>query len=201
MHSQASSKTRTAAGQFAPGVSGNPAGRPKGSRNRATLFLEALRDGEGEAIARLIIAAALAGEKKFLLFCANHIFARPRGRAIVLDLPEGLEGDTRAVLDAALRAMGGGEVSPQEALDVARLVQLRDRAPATDRPVSGLYPSRATEKPQPSAPAAPAAAFPVAPAVAWESACKSPVSALAERAGRPLRAALLSATSPMALAA
>ena len=37
---------------FKPGQSGNPSGRPHGSRNKATLALEALLDGEGEAITR-----------------------------------------------------------------------------------------------------------------------------------------------------
>ena len=32
---------------FKPGKSGNPSGRPHGSRNKATLALEALLDGEG----------------------------------------------------------------------------------------------------------------------------------------------------------
>jgi hypothetical protein len=34
--------------QFKPGQSGNPNGRPNGSRNKATLALEALLDDEGE---------------------------------------------------------------------------------------------------------------------------------------------------------
>jgi Family of unknown function (DUF5681) len=37
-------------GQFKPGQSGNPNGRPTGSRNRATLAIEALLEGEGEAL-------------------------------------------------------------------------------------------------------------------------------------------------------
>jgi hypothetical protein len=31
---------------FAPGVSGNPKGRPKGARNKATIVVEVLREGE-----------------------------------------------------------------------------------------------------------------------------------------------------------
>src|SRR6267378_2403412 len=40
---------------FAPGQSGNPAGRPVGSRNKATLAIDALLDGEGEALTRKAI--------------------------------------------------------------------------------------------------------------------------------------------------
>ena len=47
---------------FKPGQSGNPSGRPHGSRNKATLALEALLDDEGEAITRKAIEKALEGD-------------------------------------------------------------------------------------------------------------------------------------------
>jgi len=37
---------------FKEGQSGNPAGRPKGSRNRATVALEKILDGDAESILR-----------------------------------------------------------------------------------------------------------------------------------------------------
>jgi hypothetical protein len=43
---------------FAPGN----AGRPRGSRNKATLAVEALLDGEAEAITRKAVEMALSGE-------------------------------------------------------------------------------------------------------------------------------------------
>ena len=44
---------------FEPGKSGNPKGKPKGSRNQATLLAEALLDGEAEAITRKVIKPEL----------------------------------------------------------------------------------------------------------------------------------------------
>ena len=46
---------RDATGRFQPGVSGNPAGKRPGTRNRRTLLAEALREGEEAALARSII--------------------------------------------------------------------------------------------------------------------------------------------------
>ena len=37
--------------RFQPGQSGNPAGKPKGARNRTTLAIEALIDGAADDIA------------------------------------------------------------------------------------------------------------------------------------------------------
>jgi len=42
MYLAARAEPRAADGRFAPGHSRNPAGRPKGARNRATLIAEAL---------------------------------------------------------------------------------------------------------------------------------------------------------------
>jgi hypothetical protein len=47
--------------QFKPGQSGNPSGRPKGARNKATVAAEALLDGESEAITRQCIDLAKEG--------------------------------------------------------------------------------------------------------------------------------------------
>ena len=47
---------------FKPGQSGNPAGKPKGARNKATLAIEALLDGEAEALTRKAIERALEGD-------------------------------------------------------------------------------------------------------------------------------------------
>lgn len=44
---------------FRRGKSGNPAGRPRGARNRATLAAEALLEGEAEALTRKAIELAV----------------------------------------------------------------------------------------------------------------------------------------------
>lgn len=40
--------------QFEEGQSGNPAGRPKGARNRTTLAMQALLEGEADALTRTL---------------------------------------------------------------------------------------------------------------------------------------------------
>jgi hypothetical protein len=50
---------RNTAGQFAVGNTG----RPKGSRNKATLAIESLLQGQAEALTQTAVTKALDGEK------------------------------------------------------------------------------------------------------------------------------------------
>ncbi len=47
---------------FKPGQSGNPHGRPRGARNRATVAAEELLDGEADALTRKAIELAKQGD-------------------------------------------------------------------------------------------------------------------------------------------
>jgi hypothetical protein len=46
--------------QMAPGTSGNPAGKPRGTPHKATRCALALRSGEAEGLARKAVELALA---------------------------------------------------------------------------------------------------------------------------------------------
>jgi hypothetical protein len=130
---------RPASGRFAPGMSGNPAGRPKGARSRATLLAEAIDDEEAAALLRKLVELALAGDRASLRFLVSRLFPMPRGRAVELALAPGAERDSEAVIAATLRAVADGEVTPDEALAVGRLVAQRERALRATPPVSDLY--------------------------------------------------------------
>ena len=73
--------------RYKPGQSGNPAGRPKGARNKATVAAEALLEGEAETITRKCIDLALEGDHTALRLCLSRILPVARERNIQLDLP------------------------------------------------------------------------------------------------------------------
>src|SRR5260370_3446153 len=106
--------TRDANGRFVPGCSGNPAGKAPGTRNRASVLAEALFAGEAEAIARVVVDKALAGDAVAARFCLDRLTPRPRGRAIRLDVAEDLApgGGVVAAFSAAPRAAAACEVTP-----------------------------------------------------------------------------------------
>ena len=106
------------------GESGNPDGRPKGSRNRATLAAEALLDGEAEALSRKVVEMALDGDTTALKMCMDRILPPRKGRPITFTLPEMTDtGDLRAVALAILKAVSEGVVTPEEAVAVAPLIK------------------------------------------------------------------------------
>jgi hypothetical protein len=118
---------RDAAGRFVAGQSGNPAGKRQGTRNRKTVLLEALRDGEGEAAARVVIERALAGDAVAARFVVSLISPRPRGRTIQLEMPEDDDCNVVAAYNSALRALCEGEITPDEAVQVSRFLDGRRR--------------------------------------------------------------------------
>jgi hypothetical protein len=129
MDSIEGSASRDANGRFVPGQSGNPAGKRPGTRNRATLLRAALAEGEDIATARIVIDKALSGDAVAARFILDRLTARPRGRAIALDLPAGRDaGDVVAAFDATLQAMASGEITPDEALTVTRVLDGKVKA-------------------------------------------------------------------------
>jgi hypothetical protein len=116
-------------GRFAPGVSGNPAGKRKGTRNRMTILAAALSLDESGEIARAVIDRALAGDHVAARFCLKLLVPKLRSRPIELDLPacNSVE-DIVAAFDVTVAAMAAGEITPDEALTVSRVLNRRRRA-------------------------------------------------------------------------
>jgi hypothetical protein len=123
--------TRDAGGRFLPGQSGNPSGKRRGTRNRATILRAVLEEGEEMAVARSVIDKAKSGDAVSARFLLGLLCPRPRarGRAITLDLPEGMTaGDTVAAFNATLLAMASGEITPDEALTITQMFDGRLKA-------------------------------------------------------------------------
>ena len=116
-------------GRFVPGMSGNPAGKLPGTRNRATLLRAALDAEDGPAMARVVIDKALSGDVVTAKFCVARLMPQPRSRAIEIDLPSGARArDLVAAFDETVRAMAAGEITPDEAVQVTRVLDGRRKA-------------------------------------------------------------------------
>lgn len=72
---------RTSDGRFAPGCSGNPAGRPRGSRNKATIIAASLVGDTAQAVVTCLINRALEGDLGAQRFIVGRILPAMRMRA------------------------------------------------------------------------------------------------------------------------
>jgi len=109
---------------FSKGQSGNPSGRQRGSRNKATLAVEALLDGEAEALTRKAVELALAGDTVALRLCLDRIAPPRKGRPITLEVGDVTSlNDLSAVQGEVVAALARGELTPEEAADVASVVE------------------------------------------------------------------------------
>ena len=75
---------RNTAGQFTEGNTG----RPKGSRNKATLAIESLLQGQAEALTQTAVTKALDGDSISLRLCMERIAPAPKDQPISFSLPK-----------------------------------------------------------------------------------------------------------------
>ena len=113
---------------FQPGQSGNPKGRPRGSRNRATLLAQELLGDEGETIMRKAIELAKKGDKLALKLCLERIVPRP-GRTVEIDLPAVKKADDLvAACAAVIDSAAAGQLTLQEAREFMELLDAQRKA-------------------------------------------------------------------------
>jgi hypothetical protein len=110
--------------KFEKGHSGNPNGRPKGVRNKTTLAVEALLDGEAEAITRKAIEKAKDGDMGAIRLCLDRLVPPVKDRPVTLEMPqvESAQDAARAA-GAVLQAVADGELTPSEAAEVSKIVR------------------------------------------------------------------------------
>lgn len=94
-------------------------GRPKGSKNKATIAVENMMEGEAEAITRRCIDLAKSGDPTALRIVMDRIAPVRKGRPL-----QGLarrKGENS--VEALLRAVLEGELTPEEGKDVIGMVE------------------------------------------------------------------------------
>lgn len=110
---------------FKKGQSGNPKGRPQGSRHKATLAALLLLEGEASALTRKAIEAALGGDIVALRLCLDRIVPPAKDRPVSITVPlVETTADLPKITAALLSAVGAGEIGPSEAATLAKLVEV-----------------------------------------------------------------------------
>jgi Family of unknown function (DUF5681) len=119
---------------FEPGQSGNPAGKAKGTRNKVTLAIEALLDGEAEALTRKAIELAKGGDLAALRLCLDRLAPPRKDRLVMFELPTITSAADAVKASAALvTAVAIGDLTPAEAGELGKLIEAYVKAlEATD---------------------------------------------------------------------
>ena len=118
--------------QFQPGQSGNPNGRPKGSRGRSTAILDAMAEGASEKIMQMVLDAAEAGDLDAARIVLTRIWTPRKGRPIAFALPPiRSAADTLVAVNAVLETVANGTLSVEEGKDVTDMIDVYRSAFAT----------------------------------------------------------------------
>lgn len=103
------------------GKSGNPNGRPSGSRNKVTITALNMIEGESEILSRKGIEAALNGNTQMLKFCLERIIPVCKDTPVktYIPIPKNLD-DVAKMTKVILKKLSKGELTPSQAELIGR---------------------------------------------------------------------------------
>jgi hypothetical protein len=110
---------RTTDGRFSTGN----AGRPAGARNRTTLAVLELLEGQAEALSGKAVELALAGDTVALRLCLERVAPPRKDTPVQFALPQMKTArDAAQAAGAVLEAVSAGDLTPTEGAQVMTLV-------------------------------------------------------------------------------
>lgn len=109
---------------FQKGQSGNPSGRPPGSRNRVLVALDQAGEDAAPRLLATLIKAGMAGDVAAAKLVMDRIWPAQKSRPVALDLPAITDaGSLLAAMSRIIEATARGEISPDEAQGFAAIVE------------------------------------------------------------------------------
>ena len=111
--------------KFKPGQSGNPAGRPKGVKDRRVKYRELL-EAHAETLINKAKDLALSGDTTALRLCLERIIPPIKSKDEPVTL-EALGGSLTEQGSSIIHAMGNGELSPSEAASMLQALAAQCR--------------------------------------------------------------------------
>lgn len=112
-----------ARGRFRPGQSGNPAGRPRGARHKATVLAEKLMADDVEAIVRSVISAARSGDLTAARLILDRLCPARKDKLVEIELPEiKTASDATEAMRVIVAGVVDGVITPSEAATLSGVV-------------------------------------------------------------------------------
>lgn len=119
--------------RFQPGQSGNPSGRPAGSRSKVLVALDALGEGEVEGIIKSMTDKAKEGDTQAARIILDRVWPPRKGTRIEFDLPK-ITGaaDIPDAIGEITAQVAAGAISPDEGAVIVGLLDARRKAIETE---------------------------------------------------------------------
>src|SRR5206468_483502 len=99
-------------------------GRPQGSRNKATIALQEMLDGHGEAITKKCALMALQGDPTGMRLCMERLIAPRRDSPVKFKLPPvNTAADVVKAIGTVLDDVADAELTPAEGQMVTAILE------------------------------------------------------------------------------
>ena len=114
---------------FRKGQSGNPAGRPRGSRNVALVALDRIGEEAAQDLLRSVISQARAGDMTAARIVLDRVWPARKGRPVTFAMPR-LETarDIARAVGGILEATASGMLTIDEGQGLAAILESQRRA-------------------------------------------------------------------------
>lgn len=114
---------------FKKGESGNPKGKPKGTRHKTTQLAYAMMEGGLEAILEQVVAKAKAGDMLACRIIIDKFVPNQKDRTVAIELPPIVTLDEVGHAQSEiLQAVVSGDITPNEGEKIASIVDVRRRS-------------------------------------------------------------------------
>ncbi len=111
---------------FQPGQSGNPAGRPKGSKHKALRLVEAMLEGGAREVVEAVLQAARNGDVAACRVVLERILPVRRERPVEISLPDtSTAAGVSKAAQCVLESVADGTITWSEGKALADMVEMR----------------------------------------------------------------------------
>ncbi len=111
--------------QFQKGQSGNPAGRPRGSQNKASIRMQEMLEQKADELVDKLVELAMAGNIGALRLCLDRIVPARKNEPLPCAMPPlAKAADAVAAIAGIASAAVAGDVSADEAAKLAKVISL-----------------------------------------------------------------------------
>lgn len=118
-------------GRWPKGVSGNPAGRPKGSLSKSDKIARALNE-EGLDVVRVVLDAAKAGDMTACGHVLNRIAPNLRSKSQTVEFDFNPEAPMTKQIEAVLAGVAAGQVPPDVGQQIISAIGTLNEARLTE---------------------------------------------------------------------